>query len=213
MAGRCIGRFGELQMLRDTKLWLAAGVAAAAVVLAPTGSVAAGTCQQKSSGCPSASSATATGTAASVLERKLRLMRRPRRAGDLPPISGQAWVRHHRLWVSKARRARVVGKRGVYLIPGRRRACLYFGRRYGGFACTSPSRAAAGRLNLTEVLAQGSTHLWILPDGARDLKLTINGAPGTTPRIVNNAVVVVTDIADAEVQLRWTDRAGRVHTG
>ena len=140
-----------------------------------------------------------------------KLARRRQSRSDLPPFGLRPWMMPQGINPRLGRRARVLKKQSVYLLPGRRNSCLYFGRTYGGFICKSHRKAAQGELQLVDTGRRDYKLAQLLPDGARKVRLRVDGIRTRSLRVRGNAIVA-SGRPPAVGAVTWTDSRGRHRT-
>jgi hypothetical protein len=165
-------------------------------------------------GSKSAAAPVATGTkphkcdAGRILCRAFGLLRRAAGSADVPRIKASAVPDDH-LRLRLARRALRVGEKSLFLIPGRRVVCAYLGRGSdGGFACKPPSAAAKYGIQAGEFSAHGVTITQILPDGAHDIRLEMDGSKSRVLIMRNNAVAARIPGPPRVGAIIWSGRDG-----
>jgi hypothetical protein len=152
-------------------------------------------------------------TSAAPVRSQFALLRRPRtRADDLPPRADLSFLASAGLDARSSRRARRDRGRGLFLVAGTTRACLYLGNRYGGYFCGTVRELSAGRLGLAAYLDRGATTVVrFLPDGAHDVVVDMGAGVRRRLAVRANAILFHAPGDTVAGRIAWRDAAGRRH--
>jgi hypothetical protein len=148
-----------------------------------------------------------------VLYRNFSVLARPRESGDRVPM--RAGSRERKRWglaLKEGRRLRTYRGATLFLVPGRRGACLYFRRPASAITSCVPTDAALRGKLITVYSVPGRTLLYgALRTGSGAASLELEGLDGRPLRLTANSYLVSLRANDPRGYVRWRDRKRKPH--